>query len=259
MRHKRAIGLTAVVAVAAGTFAAVQLGNANAATSAKAAASLSTSVAPGGNFNLSPWTLQLPTGSTNNPTQVPPSKLTGSNGFTNSSFYTDKSDGAMVFWAPEKGVHTEHSNFARSELRQDAEWSLTSNQKLSATLKVTKVTKSVCVGQIHLGSGGSSTKPLMELYYSKAGKIEVGENRSPTDGQDRTTITTVPVGTKFTYTIAVTGGKLVVTVNGTTKTFGIASSFKKYKQYFKAGSYNQSSSNSTTNGARVSFYALKIN
>jgi hypothetical protein len=200
----------------------------------------------------------LPIGATNDPTEIPSSKLAGAGGFTDSYFYTDKSDGAMVFWAPEKGVHTAHSNFARSELAQTAEWSLSSNQKMSATLRVTKVTKSVCVGQIHLGSGGSSTKPLMELYYSKAGKIEVGTEVSPNGNQVRHPITTVAVGKTFSYVIAVTGGKLVVTVNGKTSTYSIPSSFKPYKQYFKAGSYNQSSSSSTTNGSRVSFYALKL-
>jgi hypothetical protein len=255
MRHLRAIGLTAVVALAAGTLTAVHLGSASAATTA---AGLSKTVAPGGNFDLSPWTLQLPIGATDDPTDVPASKLTGSKGFTDSYFYTDPKDGAMVFWAPEKGVHTEHSDFARSELKQDAEWSLSSSQKMTATLRVTKVTKSVCVGQIHLGSGGPSTKPLMELYYSKTGKIEVGTEVSPQGTQVRHTITTVAVGKTFSYVIAVSGGKLHVTVNGKTSTYSIPSSFKPYKQYFKAGSYNQSSSNSTTNGSRVSFYDLEI-
>jgi hypothetical protein len=250
MFFKRMSGLATIAAV---TVAALV------AAPAPAFAALDKSVAPGGNFDLAPWTLQLPTGSPGSPTQIPGSQLKGDNGFTNSAFYTDQKDGAMTFWAPEKGVTTPNSKYARSELRQASEWSLSSNQKLAATLRVSKVTKSVAVGQIHLGSGGSSTKPLMELYYSNTGKIEVGTQISPTEGQNRHTITTVAVGKTWTYVIAITDGKLVVTVNGQSSTYSIPSSFKPYKQYFKAGSYNQSSSSSTSNGSRVHFYGLKIN
>jgi hypothetical protein len=47
-------------------------------------------------------------------------------------------------------------------------------------------------------------------------------------------------------------------VNGAKTSYSIPSSFNAYHQYFKAGSYNQSSSDSTTNGAKVKFYALTI-
>src|SRR4051794_22153967 len=83
--------------------------------------------------------------------------------------WTDKNDGSMTFWAPEKGVTTPNSNYARSELREmnsngsAADWSLAGNTTMSAELRIPQVTKNVCVGQVHLGSGGSSTKPLLEL------------------------------------------------------------------------------------------------
>ena len=47
-------------------------------------------------------------------------------------------------------------------------------------------------------------------------------------------------------------------MNGTTTSYPIPSSFNPYKMYFKAGSYNQSSSDSTSNGAKVKFYALSV-
>src|SRR4051812_31935911 len=77
----------------------------------------STSVAPGGNFNLSVWELQEPVGSPGSPTTVPSSRLQGPKGFQDAYFYTDTRDGAMTFWAPEKGVTTPNSDYARSELR----------------------------------------------------------------------------------------------------------------------------------------------
>lgn len=54
------------------------------------------------------------------------------------------------------------------------------------------------------------------------------------------------------------GNTINLTVNGSTTRYTIPSSFFPYKQYFKAGSYNQSSSDSTTKGARVAFYGLTV-
>ncbi|MET8586603.1 polysaccharide lyase family 7 protein [Streptomyces collinus] len=222
-------------------------------------------VAPGGNFDLSTWQLQEPVGSPGSPTTIPSSRLQGANGYQDAYFYTDTRDGAMTFWAPEKGVTTPNSNYARSELREmnrngsTADWSLGGSHRMSATLRAVSVTKNVCVGQIHLGSGGSSTKPLLELYYHANGDIVLGTENSPSGGQTPHTVGHVSVGKTWSYTIAVSGGNtIVLTVNGTTTRYAIPSSFSPYRQYFKAGSYNQSSSDSTTNGARVAFYGLTV-
>ncbi|MCL2731629.1 MAG: polysaccharide lyase family 7 protein [Actinomycetia bacterium] len=222
-------------------------------------------VAPGGNFNLSVWELQLPIGSPGSPTTIPSSQLQGSNGFQDDYFYTDGRDGAMTFWAPEKGVTTPNSNYARSELREmnsnggAANWSLGGSHKLKATLRVVSVTSNVCVGQIHLGTGGSSTKPLIELYVHANGDIVAGIENSPSGGQTPHTVGHVSVGKTWSYTIGVSGGDTIdLTVNGSATHYAIPSSFDAYKMYFKAGSYNQSSSDSTTNGARVAFYGLTV-
>ncbi|MFG2937390.1 polysaccharide lyase family 7 protein [Streptomyces sp. NPDC048282] len=222
-------------------------------------------VAPGGNFDLSIWQLQEPVGSPGSPTTIPSSRLQGANGYQDAYFSTDTRDGAMTFWAPEKGVTTPNSHYARSELREmnrngsAANWSLSGSHRMSATLRVVSVTKNVCVGQIHLGTGGSSTKPLLELYYRSNGDIVLGTENSPDGGQTSHSVGHVPIGKTWTYTIAVSGGNTIdLTVNGTTTHYAVPSSFTPYKQYFKAGSYNQSSSDSTTNGARVAFYGLTV-
>ncbi|SEO91522.1 polysaccharide lyase family 7 protein [Actinacidiphila rubida] len=231
-------------------------------TTAQAA---SPGVAPGGNFNLSVWELQEPVGSPGSPTTIPSSELQGANGFQDSYFYTDSRDGAMTFWAPEKGVTTPNSNYARSELREmnsngsAADWALGGTHTLKATLRVVSVTSNVCVGQIHLGTGGSSTKPLIELYVHSNGDIVAGVENSPSGGQTPHPVGHVSVGKTWSYTIGVTGGDTInLTVNGSTTHYAIPSSFDPYKMYFKAGSYNQSSSDSTTNGARVAFYGLTV-
>jgi hypothetical protein len=226
---------------------------------------LNTSVAPGGNFDLGVWELQEPVGSPGSPTTVSSARLQGAGGYQDAYFYTDTSDGAMTFWAPEKGVTTPNSNYARSELREmnrdgsAADWALSGTHRLDATLRVVSVTSNVCVGQIHLGSGGSSTKPLLELYYHSNGDIVVGLENDPSGGQTTHTVGHVAVGTRWSYSIVESGGStLTLTVNGSTTSYAIPSAFAPYHQYFKAGSYNQSSSDSTTNGARVAFYALNV-
>ncbi|MET7426721.1 polysaccharide lyase family 7 protein [Dactylosporangium sp. NPDC005555] len=226
---------------------------------------LNPAVAPGGNFDLSVWQLQLPVGSPGAPTTIPSSQLRGANGYTNPAyFFTDKTDGSMTFWAPEKGVTTPNSNYARSELREmnasgsAADWRLAGNHRLAATLRIPNVTKNVCVGQVHLGTGGPSTKPLLELYYRPNGDIYIGTENSPDGGQTLHLVGNVPLGVKWSYVIAVSGNRITLTVNGSTTTYAIPSSFNQYGMYFKAGSYNQSSSDSTTNGAKVKFYALTV-
>src|SRR6185312_13205508 len=150
---------------------------------------LDPSVAPGGNFDLSRWELQLPTGSAGDPTTILPAQLEGDNGFQDSYFYTG-TDGSMTFWDPENGVTTPNSNYSRSELREmdpsgaAANWfAAGTTNTLSATLKVTQVPNHVCVGQIHLGSGGS-TKPLLELFYYSNGDIKMGIEQTPAGGNE---------------------------------------------------------------------------
>ena len=232
---------------------------------AAATPALSTSVAPGGNFDLSHWELQLPTGSPGSPTTISPSKLEGANGFQDSYFHTNSSDGSMTFWDPENGVTTPNSNYARSELREmnadgsAAAWSMPGTHTLSATVKVTKVPNHVCVGQIHLSEGSGSTKPLLELYYYTNGDLKLGIENSPSGGQTQYPVTNVALGTKFSYVIALTGGNTInLTINGATKTWPVPSPFNGYPMYFKAGDYDQSSGSSSSVGAQVQFYALTV-
>ncbi|WP_037575030.1 polysaccharide lyase family 7 protein [Phaeacidiphilus oryzae] len=260
------ISAAAAMAVCAGGAlpAAAAVGAGTGAAPVRVTPALSTSVAPGGNFDLSVWELQLPIGSPGSPTTISPSQLEGANGFQDSYFYTDTRDGAMTFWDPESGVTTPNSHYARSELREmnsdgtPADWSLSGTSELKATLRVVSVTDHVCVGQIHLGSGGTSTKPLAELYFHNDGSIVLGTEDSPSGGQTDHPVGNVPVGKTWSYTLGVSGGEIDLTVNGTTTHYAIPSSFDAYRQYFKAGSYNQSSSSSTTNGARVAFYGLSV-
>ena len=227
---------------------------------------LSTSVAPGGNFDLSHWSLQLPIGSSGSPDTIPPAQLEGASGFQDSYFYTNKTDGGMEFWDPENGVTTANSKYPRSELRemdssgQDANWfpNGTTNT-LSASLKVVKVPDHVCVGQIHLGSGGS-TKPLLELYYHKDGSLVLGIEQTPAGGNQITyPVGNASLGTKFSYTIGLSNSTISLSVNGgAAQTWQMSSTFNGYGMYFKAGDYDQSVGSSSSVGATVEFYSLNV-
>ena len=257
--HHRARGRA--LGVGLGAFAVALLAGVG---TAGAAPALNPGVAPGGNFNLSVWELQEPTGSPGSPTTITASRLEGSNGYQDSYFYTNKSDGSMEFWDPENGVTTPNSNYSRSELREmnsdgsSAAWSLPGTHTLSATVKVTKVPDHVCVGQVH-ATDPRTTKPLAELYYHSNGQIAVGIENSPSGGQTAHTVGSVPLGQQFSYVIQITGGNTIsVTINATKHSFAIPSSRNGYQQYFKAGDYDQSSGSSSTVGATVQFYALSV-
>jgi len=226
---------------------------------------LDPSVAPGGNFDLSLWELQEPTGSAGDPTTILPSQLEGDNGYQDSYFYTG-TDGAMTFWDPENGVTTPNSNYSRSELREmtssgaAANWfAAGTTNTLSATVKATTVPSSVCVGQIHLGSGGS-TKPLLELFYHSNGEIEIGIEQTPAGGNEVVyDIGNVPLGTEWSYKIGLAGSTISLSINGgAARTWTASSTFNGYGMYFKAGDYDQTSGTSSSVGARVEFYALSI-
>jgi hypothetical protein len=228
-------------------------------------ASLNPHVAPGGNFDLSRWELQLPTGSTNNTTTISPSQLKGASGFQDKYFYSDPTDGSMTFWDPENGV-TLGSKYPRTELREmtaagaPAEWNVTGDNTLSATVMSKKIPDHVTVGQIHLDNSSGSSKPLLELFYESNGDVALFLEQTPAGGNGvPTTIAHVPLGTKWSYSIDLNGSHdIAVTINGATTHFTEPSAFDGYKMYFKAGDYDQSVGSSSKIGALVHFYALSF-
>ncbi|MGO9834065.1 MAG: polysaccharide lyase family 7 protein [Polyangiaceae bacterium] len=238
--------------------------------SADAPGGLNPNVAPGGNFALSVWELQLPIGSAGDPTTIAPATLEG--GFHDTYFFTDTTDGAMTFFDPEDGVTTADSSYPRSELREmntdgtAADWAVAGTNTLSATLAVTQVPDHVCVGQIHIGTAieaglEESTKPLLELYYYASGAITLGIEDSPAGSQTSYSIATVPLGAKFSYTIQLVGaGTITLTVDGTPHTYTMPASFGGYGMYFKAGDYDQTADADAgaALGATVKFYALQV-
>ena len=222
------------------------------------AESISKSKTPGQNFNLAPFTLQLPTGSADHPDTVSSSALAT---FTDSPyFYTNKSDGSMVMADPKQGWTTSGSLHPRVELRENAIWKTSGTNVLKATVDVVEVPDHTTIGQIFQGTGPS--KPLCELQVTSKGVVKLLlENTNQGGSSTSPEITTVSLGSKFDYELELSGTTITVMANNVVKTFPLPSSFIGESFYFKAGDYDQSAVEGkplTTVSTVVQFYALSI-
>jgi hypothetical protein len=255
-KRRKFIRHRAVIALALGLFAPL------------AAWALDPGYAPGGNFDLKHWDLQLPVGSPGKPDIIPSAKLQGRDGYQDSYFFTESGDGAMVMKVPGNPsssgcVTTSHSPHCRSELREvdpanghPISWNpQAGTNRLMATVAVPQPDNGkhgTVIGQIHIDES-ISFKPLCLLYYNKDGDIVVGVEQTRA-GNDEvfTKLGNVPVGKQFSYEIDYDSNQLRVGINGhfqTLSTFSLDAPLS----YFKAGNYNQGSSPS-----EVHFFALTI-
>jgi hypothetical protein len=79
----------------------------------------------------------LPIGSTGSPATISASQLEEPNGFQDTYFFTDSSDGAMSMMDPPTGVTTSGSLHPRTELRRDTSgWSTAGTNILAAQVLV---------------------------------------------------------------------------------------------------------------------------
>ncbi|QSZ33668.1 hypothetical protein DSL72_005236 [Monilinia vaccinii-corymbosi] len=236
----------------------------NAPSSLLTSANLKPTCAPGGNIDLSKWTLQLPIGSQGQPDSVAGSKLSGCSGYTQKEyFFTSPTDGSVVMRVPggvSSGcVTTAKSQHCRTELREasPSSWDPSAvTNKLRATLQVVTAddsTHGTVIGQIHIDDSVSA-KPVCELFYSSKGVISMGVEQTREGGDEIVTqVGTVAVGSKFLYVIAYEGGRLSVSINGGTARVLDTYQLNNPKSYFKAGNYNQGNSKS-----EVHFFAIDV-
>ena len=222
------------------------------------AESISKTKAPGQNFKLSIFSLQLPTGSADHPDIISSSDLAT---FTDSPyFYTNSSDGSMVMADPKQGWTTSGSLHPRVELRENATWKTSGTNVLSATVDVVEVPSHTAIAQIFQGSGPS--KPLCELQVTSKGVVQLLlEDTNQGGSSTLPQITTVSLGKKFDYQLELSGTTITVMANNVTKTFPLPASFIGESFYFKAGDYDQSAVEGkplTSVSTIVQFYALSI-
>lgn len=218
------------------------------------ARALNPQCAPGGNFDLSVWELQLPVGSAGSPTTISTSALEGCSGYSNRGyFFTESGDGAMVMKVPGSPsssgcVTTPNTKFCRTELREEnpSSWDpKAATNRLSATVSVPKPDNSnhgTVIGQIHMDSSVSSY-PVAKLYYNSNGDITIGVHKSRSGGTEYyTSLGSILVGQKFSYEIRYENGSLSVSINGGAAKDVSLGNLDPPLSYFKAGNYNQGDS-----------------
>jgi hypothetical protein len=166
----------------------------------------------------------------------------------------------MVMADPAVGWTTSGSLHPRVEMRENATWPTSGTNIETASVAVTKVPSNTCIGQIFQGSGPS--KPLCELQCNSSGQVQLLlENTNQGGNANEHPVGNVSIGSKFTYSLQLSGTTITVKVNSTTSTFTMDPSFDGETFYFKAGDYDQtavSGTPSTTVSTVVKFYALTI-
>jgi hypothetical protein len=150
-------------------------------------------------IDYSIWELQLPIGSGNSPTTVPPSQLAS---FTDIYFYRAP-DGGQIFMDPATGVTTADSNHCRTELREStpsgaaASWSPSGTNTMTVNGKVLKGSN-VTIAQVFNRRDGIT---LAELQYSSSGFTvfyEESRGNGGTSGLGNAT----PLNTPYTFTMS---------------------------------------------------------
>ena len=213
---------------------------------------LNPSLPPGQNFDLSQYKWQSPVASGSDVLEISQPQLAT---YTSAYFYTTN-DGAMVFWCPVNGATTSGTSYPRSELRDLREWPLSSTQIMNATCKVLQSpsTGKTIIGQIH---GNISGTEAMKLRYS-GGDVTAGCKPDLGGTEFQIPILTgVALGTTINYTIKMVNHVVTITVNGVTVTNVLNSTWDaETAYYFKAGTYPQDNSGTSTEGSRIAFYAL---
>jgi hypothetical protein len=233
------------------------------------AQALSHRCAPGGNFNMKPWELQLPIGIPGSPETISDSSLGGCHGFQNKTyFYTSPVDGSMVMFVPgganQTGcVTTPNTEFCRTELREVdpktgdiTSWDPnTYPNRLTATVLATEVDNGnhgTIIGQVHV-DGNVSQYPVAKLYYKSTGDINLGvEESTTTGGTVFHLVGNVPLRTRFTYEIRYEHNELSVGINGGPQQY-FNNTLGAPLSYFKAGNYNQGTTAST-----IHFYSVDV-
>ena len=227
---------------------------------------------PSSVIDLAHWKLTLPIdadgGTTGEAAEVATESLTS--GYRSGYFCVEPS-GAVKFWAPVNGATTDGSEYPRSELRyvidpddDNDNWIADRDDAgLSSHLVVERVpasTQKVVVGQIH----GFQTNAFIKLRYQYNPTTHtanvaalVNESPSASNSTNYGSIGGLTNGVPFTYSISVQNRVITIKVNGQVLTsFHIQSGWLHVPMYFKAGTYDQASGSSGTDGGRVAFSQL---
>lgn len=206
---------------------------------------------PGSNFDLSAWKLQTLNEKDNSFLEIKDSNELKEH--ESDFFYTDSTDGAMVFKCPSNGGTTSAgTKYPRVELRQmreGANWSLSDSNEhyLTAQCKVMEVAQvkpKTIIGQIH---GSESNSEMLKIRWTgyKTGEcfVEARFQTNDDEGSEYGVKLTegLSLGDLIQYSVTMKEGTVSVTVNDKTASQTYTSQFygTTDKYYFKAGNYIQ--------------------
>jgi hypothetical protein len=219
--------------------------------------------APGGLFDLSIFTLQLPTGSAGKVDSISSSKLSGCNGWQSKEYFYAEGN-ALITKVPGSSASsgcftTPNSKHCRTELRESSPRSWdpkSSTNSLNVQVAVTKPDDGkygTVVGQVKIDDDVSK-KPLAELFYAQDGTIRIGVSQIPDEPSLKMTeVGHVAVGQKFAYTLKFDKCKLIVKIGSGAEQVMGTGKVGCPKSYFKVGNYNQGDSPS-----EVRFYKIDV-
>ncbi|KAH7081660.1 polysaccharide lyase family 7 protein [Paraphoma chrysanthemicola] len=208
--------------------------------------------APGGLFDLSVFTLQLPTGTPGKVDSISPSKLSGCDGWQSKDYFYIQ-NGALVTKVPGSSdssgcVTTTNSKHCRTELRESNpnSWDPKgSTNRLTVQLAVPKPDDSkygTVIGQVKI-DGSISKKPLAELFYAKDGTLTIGVSQIPNvSSLKMTKVGHVAVGETFEYQLKYEKGTFSVKIANGQEQVMSTGDVDSPKSYFKVGNYNQGDS-----------------
>jgi Alginate lyase len=205
--------------------------------------------APGGNFDLSIWGLNLPTGKPSHNDYKQSPSLKGCSGYQDTNYFFTARDGSLVMKVPGSpksvGCATAAgSKHCRTELRENNSWDPTRPvNRLNVSMIVKQADNSghgTVIGQVHMDPS-ASIRPVCELFYNSAGDIVIGVEQTRAGGNLKITdgIGHVPVGQKFSYQLAFENNVLSVKINDGKPKRLSTYSLDKPRSYFQVGNYNQ--------------------
>ena len=171
--------------------------------------------------------------------QTPDDASTPGNELKNNAF-VKITDSSIQLTVPKGNCKTTaNSKHCRTEFKENTDHSPSGTNTMTVTLSAQPDPGSSCIGQI-FGHDTDTDKPLLQVYYHTDGSITLGVQQNKAGGHEKVVkvAQTVKVGTKFTYKLDFSKGKLGFTLNG--KHQDLTPDLKYTpKFYFKFGDYAQ--------------------
>jgi hypothetical protein len=221
---------------------------------------LNPAVAPGGNFDLTNWTLYLPGQTPDAVSTVSATELAGAKGFTDERFYTNSLDGAMILLLPQP-EDTPVPVSGRTEFREVTDgWLAYGRHSLEAEVQIPQLAEQVIIAGIW--QSWPQQEPLCELCYKGDGSLQLQMyTGNPTDAPVLIPAGKVSVGKHFSYTLFLSENEVTVNVDGHNTDARIPQAFAGRRYYFRAGNAVPPAAEGTAvnpRGTMVKFYRFSL-